>query len=783
MTFGSIRSGILFTATLLSCLSADVFTKARALQWQPIGPEGGRIDGLAPAATNPNRMYVLPFRQGVWRSENRGTNWARVDAGLGESIYEAIAVSATDQNVLIIAPQIGNSILRSMDGGVTWTPALVANGIGTILHIAFDPLNSQNVLLSTMEGSVPGVYRSTDGGASWMYSSNGLGFGTPGQIAYHPTIEGLVLLAAETGVFRSTDGGASWIASNTNGNGTVGSISICRTNPSQVWSVGYPDGFLRSTDGGLSFQGTGIPSGCGEFGCLLHAVLVHPLDSAQILGGFYNMQCTATCNLFVYVRRSTNGGSTWSQSFAPNGDWRENQKISSFFFDAQSSGDAYFSIGGVSEENVYGTGLVRTTDAGATWAPWMNGLTGLNILKVDADVTGRVFARGSQLQGLWSSSSPGSAWTDDSANMPGYFQPSVFEVNPTIAGILYEAGYTFSIDGQDPGFIWSLDSGVTWTGASFPTNSLWTEPKLIAADHLDGHTVYVWSDSEVPYLCRGTSVGSFLDFNIVHEGFLAAGAVVNPGDADRVFAIRRDAPGDVQLTTDGGITWISRSIGLPSGQAVTLLGDAASPGGQGLVAVYRTAGVFKTLNGGVSWSPVALPGYASQPIIDADLDPATDRLFLATQSAGVYVSGAGFVGTGLPTAVLASIRYDQTSQSVLLATNHASVLRLDVGSAVDATVIDEMPTKLAISARPNPSTGVLRFELNLPNATSHAEVIIFDVSGRRIATPFSGALSTGKHGVEWRGRMESGKRPAPGVYFARLEAEGKVATTRITVVE
>ena len=210
----------------------------------------------------------------------------RVDAGLAEdAFYEAVAVSPSDPDLVLLAPSVGNDLLRSTDGGTDWSSIFLASGVGRIHHIVFDPIDNQNVLLTTEGGAAQGVYRSTDAGSSWMLSSTGLGSAIPNQLAYHPTTSRIVLVAASyNGVFRSTNGGQSWTASDTNGSGTTGSISICQSDPSQVWSLGYSNAplgasaiFLRSTDAGLTFQE--IPWQCPPDGsvCALHAVLVSSL--------------------------------------------------------------------------------------------------------------------------------------------------------------------------------------------------------------------------------------------------------------------------------------------------------------------------------------------------------------------------------------------------------------------------------------------------------------------------------------------------------------------------
>ena len=116
----------------------------------------------------------------------------------------------------------------------------------------------------------------------------------------------------------------------------------------------------------------------------------HPFDPDTILGAFLDWQCLGDCRSYVWTRRSTNAGTTWGNTFVPNGVYSENQEASSFFFDATLNDHAYLSIGNLGG-NGFKVGLARTTNGGATWHTWMNGLSGLSMIDVQSDPAGRVF--------------------------------------------------------------------------------------------------------------------------------------------------------------------------------------------------------------------------------------------------------------------------------------------------------------------------------------------------------------------------------------------------------
>lgn len=83
---------------------------------------------------------------------------------------------------------------------------------------------------------------------------------------------------------------------------------------------------------------------------------------------------------------------------------------------------------------------------------------------------------------------------------------------------------------------------------------------------------------------------------------------------------------------------------------------------------------------------------------------------------------------------------------------------------------------------PNPmvASGALRFDLAQGGPVT---LEIFDLGGRRIATPLRRALEAGHYSVKWSGQRDDGARLGAGLYFVRLTAPGVAAqTTRLAVI-
>jgi hypothetical protein len=84
-------------------------------------------------------------------------------------------------------------------------------------------------------------------------------------------------------------------------------------------------------------------------------------------------------------------------------------------------------------------------------------------------------------------------------------------------------------------------------------------------------------------------------------------------------------------------------------------------------------------------------------------------------------------------------------------------------------------------ARPNPFAEETRFGLNLERG-AEAEVAIYDLSGRRVATLHQGALSAGPHEFRWRGERSDGSRAHAGIYFVQARVGSEKLTRKVVLL-
>jgi photosystem II stability/assembly factor-like uncharacterized protein len=134
------------------------------------------------------------------------TQQATEEEKQGPSILHQIAIHPTDPRILYAATS-HYGILKSADGGMTWS--LTHQGLKSFTHtqVAIHPANPQIVYAGAWGG---GVSRSRDGGKIWEERNQGLGNTAVDALALDPGNPEVLYVATPSGVYRSGDGGGHW---------------------------------------------------------------------------------------------------------------------------------------------------------------------------------------------------------------------------------------------------------------------------------------------------------------------------------------------------------------------------------------------------------------------------------------------------------------------------------------------------------------------------------------------------------------------------------------------
>ena len=149
-----------------------------------------------------------------------------------------------------------------------------------------------------------------------------------------------------------------------------------------------------------------------------------------------------------------------------------------------------------------------------------------------------------------------------------------------------------------------------------------------------------------------------------------------PGLMYAGLQVAPDGRAGVRKSVDGGKSWITLERGLPAGLAPTAI--AVSPDEGRVVLVAGAGGLFRTTNGGATWSEVRQP---LPPVTALLFDRADPRVVLAgTELRGNFRSADAGITWRPASAGLPRDRYGATPGAVHLLQHPANPARLYMGA-------------------------------------------------------------------------------------------------------
>jgi len=313
------------------------------LSYRMVGPyRGGRSTAVWGFPSDPDRWIMGTTGGGIWITEDNGVSWTNVSDGYFGGSIGAVAVAASDENVIYVGTgsvdirgntSPGHGVWKSLDGGRTWTFAGLPEA-GQIGRIEVHPRDADLVYVAALGhafGKNPerGVFRSRDGGETWEHvlalnDSTGASDLTmnprnPREL-YAGTWRGerkpwaMISGGEEGGVYRSTDGGDSWTKlAGGLPSGLVGKVgvSVSPANPDRVWAIieAEPDGGVyRSDDRGETWTRTNSENKLRQRAWYYTHVQSDPQDEHTVYA----------LNTGLY--RSVDGGVTFNSIAVPHGD-------------------------------------------------------------------------------------------------------------------------------------------------------------------------------------------------------------------------------------------------------------------------------------------------------------------------------------------------------------------------------------------------------------------------------------------------------------------------------
>jgi hypothetical protein len=247
--------------------------------WTPVGPGpvivdagrsfSGRVISIAFDPTDANTIYAGAANGGVWKTTDRGRTWAPKSDFQVSLAIGALAIDPNDRLRVFagtgqyggaVGTFYGNGILRSADGGNTWTElAAVTFQRDEISKILFDPTDatSQRMFLSARQG----VWASLDGGVNWSV----LRAGAASDLVLIVSGTNVQLIAGfdGSGIFTATRTAMAWSAWTPyasagfpTGFGRI-VLGQSRGNPNTIYAAfsagGNIAGMARTVDGGTTW--------------------------------------------------------------------------------------------------------------------------------------------------------------------------------------------------------------------------------------------------------------------------------------------------------------------------------------------------------------------------------------------------------------------------------------------------------------------------------------------------------------------------------------------------
>lgn len=277
----------------------------------------------------------------------------------------------------------------------------------TVRQVLVDPTTPGKVYAALPFGD---LFRSTNGGQGWSLLYDLL-YADPPVLAIDPNDPDTLYASSVGFAFKSIDGGATWVEL------TIHDITAWAIDPADSRRVyagsGQLDRFYRSTNGGSSWTESFLFSGARE--------LAVDAAGGVIYGAFTN-PTTSNPNPDDGVYRSNDQGLTWTRVYSSH-------IATALAVDPAQAGVIYLGTDG--------DGILRSADYGATWQPINVGLDALTVrdLLLDPREPPTLYA-GTWGGGVFRSRDQGASWTPMNS---GLSKPFVFSLalDPSGNGTLY----------------------------------------------------------------------------------------------------------------------------------------------------------------------------------------------------------------------------------------------------------------------------------------------------------------------------------------------------------
>ena len=804
------------------------YKKSNIFQWVSIGPIniGGRTLALAIHPENPDILFVGSASGGLWKSTTGGSGlnaWEYVPTGHQVLGVAAIDIDTNDPNTMFIGtgeaygssenyPGIGPvrttrgsygiGILKSTDGGLSWTKSLdwSLNQKKSVQKIQINPLRSESIWAATTDG----VYKSTDGGDSW---SNIHSVTMATDIIINPLDTNMVFVAHGGmgsdghGIYRTQDGGETFSKANL----LVGGgpfeykgkavLSMSSEKPNIIYaSIGNSDGSLnyenediktwvmKTEDFGetwnLVFSSNDIYARVQ--GWYAHAIAVHPSNE--------NIVWAAGQPFSLY--KSTNGGIDFLEADMANTagttDDREND-VFPYLSDWADHHDIIFHP--TMHDTIYfinDGGIFKTTDGGVTiencnsgyqTVQFYNGVSNSNTKKNLflgglQDNSSIIYEGNLNWRREWGGDGAWTALNQDDNNI-AYLSAQFGQA--VVSYDLFKGGQLY----------WAMPRGTDEQGNEiFPRNEAnFITPYILSP--ADNQTMYMGGERIYKYNALSqnwttTNNGYRLDGNAMSA---LAGSEQDPNVVYAASSPKLQRP-HIYRTANGGDTWRQITRDLPDRFPTDL---AVDPNNDLIAYVtfggFETSHVFRTEDGGESWQDIGknLPDI---PTWSITVNPNNSSHLFVGNEIGVYQSidsGKNWqnINGNLPDAVFAiDLIVSRSNSKLRLATHGNGAYEIDISQLTNIEDVDDTIKGFELLQNyPNPFNPSTSISYILPK-DSFVTLEIFNSLGQRVEQLVSTQQSAGKYVIKF-----DGSNMSSGTYFYKLTTPSFSETKKMSLIK
>lgn len=707
---GRIIRRALSVVACLACMWAAWPAPARAGDkvWTRGGPEGGAVDALAisPNFAVDQTLFAGTNGGGVFKTTDGGQSWVEVRNGLTNLTVYVLGISpAFSSDALIMAGTNYSGLFRSTDGGASWAQMPSPLNTGEIRAVAFSPAFSTDRTLYVSRGNTDALYRSTDGGATWTDIRANIGSVGVGAVAISPAFaaDNTLIALTSAGVYKSTDRGNTWGAINAGLSSTA--LADLRT---LAFSPAYASdrtlflgtgraGIWRSTNGGASWAAINTGHTPQQD---VGSIVISPNFAADrtLFTGCPSWQGF----------KSTNGGDSWTMyqfniDYLDEGN-RINPDVWAMAISPNFATDHALFVG------TFGTGVLKSTDGGATWSIARRGMMAqrMTALAVSPNFAAdRTVYSASGGPGIFASTDGGLTWHNRNAQTFSLLDTYTLAISPNFAAdrTLFAGNHMGMGNGRN-GIARTTDGGLSWSNPETGLENKNVRALAISPNYAGDRTVFAGT------LCK--------DFPTCTDPYVTG----------------------VFKSTDGGNTWARALTGLPRKGIYSLAVSPNYTADQTLFAGMWEGGVYKSSNGGAGWSN-ASTGLGNLRVWAVALSPAfgTDQTLFAGTDGGLYRSTNGGASWTALTNTIGSRRIMSIAissefagdRTLYVGSNNGGVFRSTDGGATWSAFVNGLGHTYVQALGISPGA----------NPTVFAGTVGGSVWQYSFSTPFSADLSAG----------------------------------------